>query len=72
MITMVMPCVASVRSTATTSAASLESEAGERLVEKQDARLAGQRASKLHQAELLGGQSAGDAIGNIGKPDARR
>src|SRR4051794_4909983 len=45
-------------------------EARERFVEQQDARLACQRAGELHQPQFLGGEFAGDPVGDTGQADA--
>lgn len=47
------------------------SEAGERLVEQQQFGARRERARKLHQAELLGGQCTGERMGLlVGQSDA--
>ena len=45
-------------------------EAGERLVEQQQARLPGERARELHQAQLLAGELARHALRDRGQADA--
>ena len=58
MMQIVMPSLAQPRQHVQHVVAFLAAEPGQRLVEQQQARMAGQRAGQLHQAELLVGELA--------------
>ena len=63
MITMVTPSRFTCRMIAQDIFELVVPEAGQRLVEQQQPRARRERARELHQAELLGGQSAGERMG---------
>ena len=71
MMTMVMPSCASSADDADHLLGLVVAEAGQRLVEQQDARLPGERARQLHQAQLARRQLAGQAMGVVGQADPR-